>query len=112
MTDSNSAPEKDSPSNDAMPKVRPQDVSVLVEQVFEDLRQRRLNEARQRTEWLKQLVKKREPAGLTKGAEEAAASNTSNTDSDEPRWLQVDPQATAIEKTATEAFFDDEESTN
>lgn len=35
---------------------RPRDVALLVEQVFEDLRQRRLDDARERTEWLKRLV--------------------------------------------------------
>ncbi len=36
----------------------PRDVALLVEQVFEDLRQRRLDAARERTEWLKRLVAK------------------------------------------------------
>ena len=35
---------------------RPRDVALLVEQVFEDLRQRRLDDARERTEWLTRLV--------------------------------------------------------
>lgn len=112
VTDTNTAPEKDPPSVDAEPAVRPQDVSVLVEQVFEDLRQRRLNDARQRTEWLKQLVKKRGPAGPAKEAEKAVSPDTGDARSDEPQHLQVDPQATAVEKMATDSFFDDEESTN
>lgn len=112
VTDTKIASEKDPSSADAEPSVRPQDVSVLVEQVFEDLRQRRLNDARQRTEWLKQLVKKRGPATPAKAAEKAVSSDTDDARSDEPRRLQVDPQATAIEKAGTELYFDDEESTN
>lgn len=95
----------------AEPSVRPQDVSVLVEQVFEDLRQRRVNDARQRTEWLKQLVKQRASAG-SNGAKDEASLEAMENHSGEPRRLNVDPMATAVEKPALETFFDDEEPTS
>ena len=43
-------------SSTSKPMAHPRDVALLVEQVFEDLRQRRLDNARERTEWLKRLV--------------------------------------------------------
>lgn len=112
VTDTTAATAKDSPDVDAETSVRPQDVSVLVEQVFEDLRQRRMDDARQRTEWLKQLVRKRAPASSANGVEDGASMETSENHSGEPRRLNVDPQATAVEKAVPETFFDDEESTS
>ncbi len=44
------------------PMTRTRDVAQLVEQVFEDLRQHRLTEARERTEQLKRLVARRSTA--------------------------------------------------
>ena len=116
VTEITAVPAKDLIRAEAGLSVRPQDVSVLVEQVFEDLRQRRLNDARQRTAWLKQLVKQRAPASPAKvlGEEVPAASDGERSDGErsvEPRRLESDPQATAVEKSAPETFFDDDEST-
>lgn len=72
------------------PEFRPRDVSVLVDQVFEDLRRRRMNAARQRTEWLKQLVSKR-----------TAAS--------EPRHIEIDPQAASLATNRSETHATNEE---
>lgn len=111
VTEITAVPAKDLIRAEAELSVRPQDVAVLVEQVFEDLRQRRLNDARQRTAWLKQLVKQRAPASPAKvlGEEVPAASDGER--SVEPRRLESNPQATAVEKSAAETFFDDDEST-
>ena len=108
MTDATAATAKEFSSTDAESAVRPQDVSVLVEQVFEDLRQRRMNDARQRTEWLKQLVRNRAPANPSKVVGEESSIDTEESRSSEPRRLDVDPQATAVEKPAAKTFFDDE----
>ena len=108
VTDGTAATAKEFSSTDAEPAVRPQDVSVLVEQVFEDLRQRRMNDARQRTEWLKQLVRNRAPANPSKVVGEESSIDTEESRSSEPRRLDVDPQATAVEKPAAKTFFDDE----
>lgn len=78
------------PTEKVEPEFRPRDVSVLVDQVFEDLRLRRMNAARQRTEWLKQLVSKR-----------TAAS--------EPRHIEIDPQATSLATTRSETHATNEE---
>lgn len=110
VTDTTTAA-KDPADEDAEPSVRPRDVSVLVEQVFEDLRQRRVNDARQRTEWLKQLVKKRASAGSDR-AEDEVSLEVMEHRSGEPRRLTVDPMATAVEKPAPETVFGDEESTS
>ena len=112
VTDAIGATANDSSSPNAEPAARPQDVSVLVEQVFEDLRQRRMNDARQRTEWLKQLVRKRAPASPAIAVGEAASVATKADRTGEPRRLEVDPRAAAVEKPASEKFFDDEESTS
>ena len=108
VTDATAATAKEFSSTDAESAVRPQDVSVLVEQVFEDLRQRRMNDARQRTEWLKQLVRNRAPANPSKVVGEESSIDTEESRSSEPRRLDVDPQATAVEKPAAKTFFDDE----
>lgn len=79
-----------SPIEKVEPEFRPRDVSVLVDQVFEDLRQRRMNAARQRTEWLKQLVSKR-----------TAAS--------EPRHIEIDPQTTPLATSRSETHATNEE---
>ncbi len=109
VTDAIATPAKASPSAEAERPVRPQDVSVVVQQVFEDLRQRRLNDARSRTDWLKQLVMKRRPANSTQVAPEETPAATIERDSVEPRPLIVeprplivDPQATSIERSITE----------
>ncbi len=111
VTDATDATAKNPSGTDSDAVARPQDVSVLVEQVFEDLRLRRMNDARQRTEWLKQLVRKRAPASPSNRVTEESPVAAEDGHSDEPRRLAVDPQATAVEKPATK-FFDDEESTN
>lgn len=112
MSDVTDATAKDASSTNAQPATRPQDVSALVEQVFEDLRQRRMNDARQRTEWLKQLVRKRAPASPSDvvAGESPVASEDKHLE--EPRRLDVDLRATAVEKPAPESFFDEEESKN
>lgn len=69
---------------------QPRDVALLVDQVFEDLRQRRLADARQRTEWLKQLVARR-----------SVQSEVS-----EPRMLDDINAATPIEPAEVEDFFE------
>lgn len=74
---------------------QPRDVALLVDQVFEDLRQRRLADARQRTEWLKQLVARR-----------STPSEVS-----EPRMLNDLEAATPIEPiepAEVEDFFDEQ----
>ncbi len=74
---------------------RPRDVALLVEQVFEDLRQRRLDAARERTEWLKRLVAKGADPILAP-ADSAEASAATKFDgatplvSREPKRLDVD----------------------
>ena len=69
---------------------QPRDVALLVDQVFEDLRQRRLADARQRTEWLKQLVARR----------------STKHEISEPRMLDDIKAATPIESAEVEDFFD------
>ena len=85
---------------------RPRDVAVLVEQVFEDLRQRRLDQARQRTAWLKQIVARRESAL----EETSAAKQISG--SAEPQRLHADPHAAPVDKALSEKLLDDEEFKN
>lgn len=109
VTDATDVTAKEFSSTDSEPAVRPRDVSVLVDQVFEDLRQRRMTDARQRTEWLKQLVRNRAPANPSKVVGEESSFGTEESRPSEPRRLDVDPQATAVEKAAPETFFDDEE---
>lgn len=102
VTDALAKPAMASPSAEAERPVRPQDVSVLVQQVFEDLRQRRLNDARSRTDWLKQLVMKRAPANSSRVGTEETPAATIERDSAEPRPLIVDPQATSIDRSNSE----------
>ena len=102
VTDALAKPAMASPSAEAERPVRPQDVSVLVQQVFEDLRQRRLNDARSRTDWLKQLVMKRAPANSSRVGTEETPAATIERDSVEPRPLIVDPQATSIDRSNSE----------
>lgn len=109
VTDATDATAKEFSSTDSEPAVRPRDVSVLIDQVFEDLRQRRMNDARQRTEWLKQLVRNRAPGNPSKVVEEESSVITEESRSSEPRRLDVGSQATSVEKPALETFFDDEE---
>lgn len=112
VTDATDGTANDSSNTNAEPAARPRDVSVLVEQVFEDLRQRRINDARQRTEWLKQLVKKRVPASPSNVVAEEPPVAAEDSRRNEPRRLDVDPQATALKKPVSESFFNDEETTN
>lgn len=82
---------------------RPRDVALLVEQVFEDLRQRRLDQARQRTAWLKQIVIRRESAlEVTSAAKQAGVAT-------EPQRLHVDQHAVPVHKTPSDKLLDDEE---
>ncbi len=79
---------------DTLPKgsaAQPRDVALLVDQVFEDLRQRRLADARQRTEWLKQLVARR----------------SATPEAFEPRMLDDIKAATPIEPVEVEDFFEE-----
>ena len=74
---------------------RPRDVALLVEQVFEDLRQRRLDAARERTEWLKRLVAKGAdpilaPADSTDTSAAAKLDGVTPLVSREPKRLDVD----------------------
>ena len=85
---------------------RPRDVAVLVEQVFEDLRQRRLDQARQRTAWLKQLVSRREPA-----LEESSAAKQAGTRA-EPQQLRVDQSAAPVHKSPSDKLLNDDEFPN
>lgn len=112
VTDATDATANDSSSASSETVTRPQDVSVLVEQVFEDLRQRRMDDARKRTEWLKHLVKKRASASPSNAVAEESPAATEASHFNEPRRLDVDPQATAVKKVVSETFFDDEESTS
>lgn len=111
VTETTSA-EENSFNPDDEPSVRPQDVSILVEQVFEDLRLRRLNDARQRTEWLKQLVMKRVPASAANVVREGASVETNDNRFREPRRVEVDPRAAAVERVVPDSFVTDEESTS
>ncbi len=88
--------EPDLPNADLERVARPRDVAVLVEQVFEDLRQRRMDQARQRTAWLKQIVTRRELA-----VEEALSSKTDSV-SAEPQRLRIDPNAVPVDKASPE----------
>jgi hypothetical protein len=85
----------------------PRDVALLVEQVFEDLRQRRLDDAKQRTQWLKQLVTNRRPSSES-GVTEAQPVEFQ----EEPLRLQVDPQATPVDAADSEAIELDQPTTN
>jgi hypothetical protein len=85
---------------------RPRDVAVLVEQVFEDLRQRRLDHARQRTSWLKQVVTRRESA-----LDENSAAKPVGVAA-EPRRLRVDQHALPVDQAPSEKLLDDDESLN
>ena len=96
----------DSPDANFDQIARPRDVALLVEQVFEDLRQRRLDQARQRTAWLKQIVARRESAL----EETSAAKQISG--SAEPQRLHADPHATPVGKAPSEKLLDDEEFKN
>ncbi len=96
----NTAP--DLPHADLEQIARPRDVAVLVEQVFEDLRQRRLDQARQRTAWLKQIVTRRELA-----VEESSAAKQAGV-ATEPLRLQVDEHAAPVNATPSEKLLDDD----
>jgi hypothetical protein len=78
---------------------RPRDVAVLVEQVFEDLRQRRFDQARQRTAWLKQLVTRRESA-------------LEETPTAKPLRLHVDHDAIPVHKAPSDKLLNDDELQN
>ena len=96
----------DSPDANIAQIARPRDVALLVEQVFEDLRQRRLDQARQRTAWLKQIVTRRESA-----LEETSAAKQIN-GSAEPQRLHVDQNAAPVHKTPSDKLLDDDEFKN
>ena len=85
---------------------RPRDVALLVEQVFEDLRQRRLDQARQRTAWLKQIVTSRESA-----LEETSAAKQAGVAA-EPQRLHVDQHAVPVEQALSEKLLDGDEFKN
>ena len=94
--------EPDSPDAETEQVARPRDVAVLVEQVFEDLRQRRLDQARQRTAWLKQIVTKREIA-LEKSASTKRGNRTA-----EPKRLNLDSSAIPVDQSPSHKLLDDE----
>ncbi|MBM3971081.1 MAG: hypothetical protein FJ302_14665 [Planctomycetes bacterium] len=113
MTETTSAEKEKMPSNvDDEPSIRPQDVSILVEQVFEDLRLRRLNDARQRTEWLRQLVMKRTPGSTANVVQDEKSVEVNDIRSGEPRRVDLDPQATGIEELDSDSVVTDEETTS
>ena len=96
--------ERSSVAETSKPTARPRDVAVLVEQVFEDLRQRRLDDARERTEWLKRLVAKGgNPTRTTTDAADATAESSQSQAEDhaasEPQRLQVDDGAALSRET-------------
>ena len=93
----------DSPHADLEQIARPRDVALLVEQVFEDLRQRRLDQARQRTAWLKQIVIRRESA-----LEETSAAKQAGVAA-EPQRLHVDQHAVPVDKAPSEKLIDDDQ---
>ena len=112
---------------DAGPTARPRDVALLVEQVFEDLRQRRLTEARERTESLKRLVAHgaaaipaasvaveapTDPASA-EIQEPGIASQESEIKNSVPESPQLDADAdagkTAADDADRESFFDEDE---
>jgi|GEM_PF-898374 len=113
VTETTSAEKEKMPSNvDDEPSIRPQDVSILVEQVFEDLRLRRLNDARQRTEWLRQLVMKRTPGSTANVVQDEKSVEVNDIRSGEPRRVDLDPQATGIEELDSDSVVTDEETTS
>lgn len=69
---------------------RPRDVALLVEQVFEDLRQRRLDDARERTEWLKRLV--------TSGTTPTQVSTDAGNSNDAPATSTSAPETSPISR--------------
>lgn len=93
----------DSPDANFDQIARPRDVALLVEQVFEDLRQRRLDQARQRTAWLKQIVTRRESA-----LEESSAAKPAGVAA-EPQRLHVDQHTAPVNKTPSDKLLNDEE---
>ena len=99
-------PSPDLPHADLEQIARPRDVALLVEQVFEDLRQRRLDQARQRTAWLKQIVTRRESAlEETLSAKQASVAA-------EPKRLHVDEHAVPANAMPSEKLLDDDEFKN
>lgn len=88
-------------------KTRPQDLAVLVEQVFEDLRQRRLSDARDRTEWLKRTVANSASTSAKPLSEDAdpksldASSDVSSSASREPKRLNADSNAVPAKASAS-----------
>jgi hypothetical protein len=85
---------------------------VLVQQVFDDLRQRRLSDARKRTDWLKQLVMKRTPVSSARVDTKEPTPETFESDLDEPRTLVVDPQASPVETSNVDSVPIQNESTS
>ncbi len=88
-------------------KTRPQDLAVLVEQVFEDLRQRRLSDARDRTEWLKRTVANSASTSAKSLSEDVdpksldASSGVSSNASREPKRLNADSNAVSTKSSAS-----------
>lgn len=103
VTDATATLAPASPSAEAERLVRPQEVSVLVQQVFDDLRQRRLSDARKRTDWLKQLVKSRTPGSSSHVDTKEFTPETFEHDLAEPRTLIVDPQASPVETSSDDS---------
>lgn len=92
------------PATPTEAKVGPRDVAVLVELVFEDLRQHRLTAARERTEWLKRLVAK----GASEASNHPALEETTEPFdpeleiNPEPKRLDANRHALPVDKTTPE----------
>ena len=98
VTDIETAQARGSSTREGDSSRRVQDVSALVEQVFEDLRHRRLIDARKRTEWLKQLVMRRSSASSSAEMGSATSVEIDDDRTGAPPRLRVDLQATAVKK--------------
>jgi hypothetical protein len=107
---------------EAEPTARPRDVAVLVEQVFENLRQRRITAARERTEQLRQLVAKSAKGTNSSIPFEStprqapAEGNSETTGSkiqllEEPAMSRENPMS-ADDAEDLDKFFDDDEPLN
>lgn len=99
------------------PTARPRDVAVLVEQVFENLRQRRISAARERTEQLRHLVANSAKGTHRSAPLKAAPSQTSPEHKGEATGSKIQlldeptngESQLPVDDTDLENFFDDDE---
>lgn len=108
VSDTSITPTKTHPEVTGPPPAQPRDVAVLIEQVFEDLRQRRMEDARQRTEWLKQLVIQRSPTHPANALSQEALPESLADSANAPRRLTIDPHAAPAQASPSDSRRDDE----